>query len=581
MVASHMRPDSRPDARPDARPASNDAFAAAPRPATDVHATSAPASPDELHRLAEERLAGIISIAADAIISIDVDHRITMFNLGAEKIFGYSADEVIGQPLDILLPEGARSRHQHHIDAFGASPVGARRMGERSVIAGRRKSGETFPAEASIAKLDIGGERSFTVILRDASERRRTEDALHFLDEASKALSASLDLAETLQHVVDNAVPTLADCCTIDLTRHLGAPPHFAVAARTSVQREQLRAASTRIAALWEVLRIAPPEQRSAPSLVANVTEEWLMARGVSREARVLLQSLGVRSLMVFPLAVHGRTWGMMSFFMTDSGQRFDEPSLALARELAGRVAQAVENGDLYSRSQQAVAMRDEVLAIVSHDLRNPLSVVSMCASTLSEQPLPDAETIIDLASTMHQSAEWMNIIIQDLLDVARMESGRLAVYAAPVDFSALVESVIELHQPLADDRELDLVAEIDPDVPLVMVDAARINQVLSNLVGNALKFTRKGGKIRVSAAALELGVIVTVSDTGRGIDVDHLPRLFDRFWQVRRDDTTKGSGLGLAIAKGIVEAHGGTIWAESVLGEGTSFRFTLPAVRP
>ena len=529
----------------------------------------------------EALLAGIISIAADAIISIDGSHRITLFNHGAENIFGYTEAEVVGQQLDMLLPEGARVRHRGHIHDFASGAVGARRMGERSIIAGRRKSGETFAAEASISKIEIGGDRTFTVILRDASERKRTEEKLQFLAAADKALSASLDLAETLQRVVHLAVPTLADCCTVHVAAEDGSPVLGVVAAHNAGQDATLRAENQFLPELWATLRNVELGSASrAPLLVGTFSDDWLSARGVSDACCAVVQSLGVRSLMSFPLVLHGRAFGVMTFLMTDSGRAFDGGLGTVASELAGRATQAIENGELYRLSREAVAVRDEVLAIVSHDLRNPLSVVSMCASTLSEEPLPQASTIVDLARTMHQSAEWMHVIIQDLLDVARLESGRLVMHRAPETPAALIDRAIELHRPLADEGGLALAAQVDSGLPHVAVDAARVSQVLANLIGNALKFTRPGGTIRIGAMASTVGVTVSVADTGRGIGADHLPHLFDRFWQVRRNDVTRGTGLGLAIAKGIVEAHGGTIWAESTEGIGTTMRFTLPTAK-
>ena len=539
-----------------------------------------PISADALAR-SEALLAGIISIAADAIISIDGSHRITLFNHGAEKIFGYTEAEMVGQQLDILLPERARSRHQVHIQEFGSGAVGARRMGERSIIAGRRKSGETFAAEASISKVEIGGVRTFTVILRDASERKRTEENLQFLADAVKALSASLDLDNTLQHVVRLAVPTLADCCTVHVTDEDGSTVLGVVAAHNVGQDATLRAENQFLPELWAMLRQVELGKASmTPLLVRSFSDHWMSARAVSAQCCDVVQSLGVRSLMSFPLVLHGRTLGVMTFLMTDSGRAFDGGHGTLASELASRVAQAIENGELYRLSREAVAVRDEVLAIVSHDLRNPLSVISMCASTISEEPLPEASTIVDLARTMHQSAEWMHVIIQDLLDVARLESGRLVMNRTAETPAALIDRAIELHRPLADEGGLALAAQVDSGLPSVAVDAARVSQVLANLIGNALKFTRQGGTIRVGAMASAAGVTVSVADTGRGIGADHLPHLFDRFWQVRRNDVTRGTGLGLAIAKGIVEAHGGTIWAESTEGVGTTLRFTLPAAR-
>jgi signal transduction histidine kinase len=204
--------------------------------------------------------------------------------------------------------------------------------------------------------------------------------------------------------------------------------------------------------------------------------------------------------------------------------------------------------------------------------------VVKMCASTLSEEPLPDAATVIDLARTMYQAAEWMHTIIQDLLDVAHLESGRLTLHNEVAPPAAVIEKAVTRYAPLAEERDVSLSSDVPPNVPPINMDVARIGQVLANLIGNALKFTEPGGSVTVSVrVADDKRVVVSVADTGRGIRADDLPRLFDRFWQASRGDLKRGTGLGLAIAKGIVEAHQGRIWVESVEGKGATFWFSLP----
>lgn len=471
--------------------------------------------------VADAQLRAIISIAADAIISIDAAQRIVLFNTGAERIFGYAARDVLGQPLAILLPEGIRDRHAQHISDFSHSASEARRLGERSVISGRRRNGEVFPAEASISKLRAGDEWVFTVILRDATERKRSEDDLKFLAAATKELSRSLDLDDTLKRAAQAAVPALADACTVELFDSDGALARRAAAGTAIAERD---------------------------------------------DGRLTLD---------LPLRQEAR--GEMTLLLTSPGRRFDERTTVLARELATRVAFVIDNAELYHRSQQAVAVRDEVVAIVSHDLRNPLSVIKMCASTLAESPDADPATVGELARTAHQSAEWMLTIIQDLLDVARLESGTLEMRRERVSLAPVVAQCLELHAPLAAERGVRLDVAMGVGLPELDVDVARIGQVLSNLVGNALKFTEAGGTIRIGTEQAGPRVRVSVADTGRGIGPDELRRLFDRLWQARRSDLKRGTGLGLAIAKGIVEAHGGTIRAESVEGSGSTFSFELP----
>ena len=527
----------------------------------------------------DARLSAIVNIAADAIIAIDSSQHITLFNSGAEKIFGYSADEVIGQPLQILLPEGVRRRHADHIRDFAASATNARRMGERSTISGRRKSGEIFPAEASISKAMVDGEWLFTVILRDATEHKRTEAALQFLAEAGKDLNRSLDFDETVERAAHAAVPVLADCCVIDILNEEGQLTSFSVAASSPDEGARLRAereSRTLRPGVSQLQRVA--RERAAPLVLPSLATADVVHAGVDPAVVRSMTDVPVQSLMMFPLELRSHSYGLMTLLMTHSERRYDDSYVVLARELAARIAHAIDNAQLYQKSRQAVAVRDEVVAIVSHDLRNPLSVVKMCASTLSVEPLPDAATVTDLARTMHQSAEWMHTIIQDLLDVAHLESGRLTLRHERVSTADVIEKVVELHAPLAEERDLVLTSDVPPDVPSISMDTARIRQVLANLIGNALKFTEPGGSITITAGVRDDNrVVVSVSDTGRGISADDLPRLFDRFWQASRGDLKRGTGLGLAIAKGIVEAHNGRIWVESVEGKGATFSFSLP----
>ena len=168
-------------------------------------------------RQSEARLAGLVSIAADAIISVDQEQRITLFNNGAEEIFGYAAAEMLGHPLAELLPARFHAAHGHHFAAFGAAPQSARRMGERREILGLRRNGEEFPAEASILKVEVAGETAFTVVLRDVTQRRRVEEGQRFLADAGGVLTRSLDYDAVLAAVAQLPVPQLGDSCVLDI----------------------------------------------------------------------------------------------------------------------------------------------------------------------------------------------------------------------------------------------------------------------------------------------------------------------------------------------------------------------------
>ena len=371
-------------------------------------------------RASEFRFSSIVDIAADAIVSVDDRQVITLFNQGAERIFGYTASEVIGQPLDVLLPPDIHDVHREHIRQFARTGESARRMGERSEVRGRRKSGEIFPAEASISQFDVGGRRVFTAVLRDITERRAAEQERARLLEGERAARAAAELA---------------------------------------------------------------------------------------------------------------------------------------------------------------LRTRDEVLAVVSHDLRNPLSVIDMCAASLSDRLAPDDAGALSLVRTIESSAAWMNRLIEDLLDVARMEAGRLALERQPQDLVRVISEATVMLEPLIAEKSITLREDLPEYLPRANVDARRIVQVLENLVSNAVKHTASGGEIHIRAAAGNGEVYLTVRDTGAGIPAENLPHLFDRFWQAH-GARRGGAGLGLAIAKGIVEAHGGRIWVESVVGEGSTFAFSIPLER-
>jgi signal transduction histidine kinase len=309
---------------------------------------------------------------------------------------------------------------------------------------------------------------------------------------------------------------------------------------------------------------------------------------GATSEFASMLQDVGACCALVLPVRARGSVLGALT--LVSWNREFDEFDTELAGEFARRAALALDNARLYDASRRASLARDEVLSVVSHDLRNPLSGISMCASVLLDPEPAPPESVRSMAEVIRESAQWMGRIIQDLLDVSRIESGRLPLERGPVSVAAVLEAIEELMRLQVDNAGVELVVEHAGELPPLDADRERVLQVLLNLLGNAVKFTPTGGRITVDAALVAgpgvqgrggpPGSMVRfrVRDTGVGIAESHLSHVFDRFWQVHVTGRA-GAGLGLAIAKGIVEAHGGAIWAESTLGEGTTFSFTIPTV--
>jgi PAS domain S-box-containing protein len=540
-------------------------------------------------RASEAKFAGILSIAAEAIISVNEQQHIVHFNQGAAEIFRYDPAEVIGQPLELLLPMRSRGIHAREVAAFGASNETARRMGRRREIAGRRSTGEEFPAEASISKLQSDGHILYTVVLRDVSERKRVEERQRFLAEASAALAASLDVSATLDAVARLAVPALAEACVLEAWPEEGDDESVrtVAAAGTPERRDSLRD------------RYLAGRHSPGAGVVASVRRTGRLKRvsisagaplpdGASSEFASMLQDVGACCALVLPVRARGSVLGALT--LVSWNREFDEFDTELAGEFARRAALALDNARLYDASRRASLARDEVLSVVSHDLRNPLSGISMCASVLLDPEPAPPESVRSMAEVIRESAQWMGRIIQDLLDVSRIESGRLPLERGPVSVAAVLEAIEELMRLQVDSAGVELVVEHAGELPPLDADRERVLQVLLNLLGNAVKFTPTGGRITVDAAPVAgpgdegrggmPGSMVRfrVRDTGVGIAESHLSHVFDRFWQVHVTGRA-GAGLGLAIAKGIVEAHGGAIWAESTLGEGTTFSFTIPTV--
>jgi signal transduction histidine kinase/DNA-binding NarL/FixJ family response regulator len=405
---------------------------------------------------------------------------------------------------------------------------------------------------------------------------RESERAQRFLAEASRVLTASMDVEVTLAAVAQLAVPILADYCFIDVLDADGRGRRVAAAPAGEARGD---------AAAEGAPRVSPPPldpghplsrvlREGRPQIVMDLSGE--LARELLGEAAPaeLIRRLVAASALIVPLVVRSRPFGSLSLFSLQPAQRYTEPDVALALELAARAAVAVDHARLYQETQQAVRARDQVLGIVSHDLRNPLNTISISAALLLEQAVPEALRERQIG-VIERSVQQMDRLIHDLLDVARLEAGRLSVDLQPLEIEAILGEVLEMQQPLAVDKGLCLEAVGPGAAGCVLADRTRLVQVFSNLLGNAIKFTPSGGRITVGVEAAAGEVLFRVSDSGPGIAEKDLPHLFDAYWQGTRSGR-EGAGLGLAITRGIVQAHGGRIWVQSSPGAGTTFSFSL-----
>ena len=523
----------------------------------------------------------IINIASEAIITTGDDLAIINFNRGAEEIFGYHAEEIVGQSINKLIPVRFHGTHDTHVRNFARSGVPARRMGERRQILGVRKNGDEFPAEASISQVQTAGRRLFTVVLRDITAQKRREMAQAILAQAGELLARSLDIEVTLDSIARLIVPQIAEWCVVYVRNESGQIVRESIAhARPDIHERLIRTSLH--------LPIDDPKhpamnviRTGEAVIIEKMTQADFLPMAANEEHLSTLQELGVQRAIIAPVTARNETLGAIALFTAPDRGPFSEDDLHLAAEIGRRAGLALDNARLYRKAQAAVEARDDVLAVVSHDLGNPLSAIrvgtTLLLSGLSEEEKQEGgwKHIVGIRN----SAEQMERLIRDLLEVKRIEAGQLSVEKDKVVVEALISEAIELLGGIAEGRGVTVRADIAPGTPALYADRERILQTLSNLVGNATKFTSAGGTVTIHVAPASDDVVqFSIIDTGSGISEADLPHVFDRYWQAKaRRRGRQGIGLGLVIVKGIVEAHGGKVWAESELGVGSRFNFTLP----
>jgi signal transduction histidine kinase len=297
------------------------------------------------------------------------------------------------------------------------------------------------------------------------------------------------------------------------------------------------------------------------PSLQLEVTDERL-------------SGLGVISYIGIPLRVRGKKLGVLLLARIEGSAPYTDPDVQYAREFSHQMALALDNARLLQDAEAGMKMREELLATVAHDLKAPLSVVRMTAD-LALKELKDESPMRARFVAILEAAQEMNRLIHDLLELTQIEAGRIVLDRKHNDAFDIIEACYRLLAPQANAKSIEIIREVKPGECIADCDRNRVVQVLSNLVGNAIKFTGPHGRIRIDAQATGEGIRFSVIDNGPGIPAEQLPHVFERYWQSRR--VQHGTGLGLSIARGLIEAHGGRIWAESAMNIGSRFFFTVP----
>lgn len=433
-------------------------------------------------------------------------------------------------------------------------------------------------ALAELAEADIDWQNSAHV---SPNHRRRgtPEQRELFLGEASRVLAESLDYQQTLTTIARLAVPEIADWCIIDLVGDDGALVRVACEHRDG-NREQLLSALRESPPTADAISGAPNVVRTGVTeYIPVISDSLLQQREADPDRLSILRGLALNSTICAPLTRRDRTLGAITL-STAVGRELTLDDVRMVEDLARRAASAIENATLYTQAQRAVRAREEMLAIVTHDLRTPLSVVAAGASLLTsvDSVNPDGDRIRQRGETIQRAAQHMLRLVEDLTDLAQIDAGRFTVKRRVEDPGSVVRGVRDALEPVIARRGGTLEARVRPSLPTVHLDRARLAQVLGNLVGNASKVG--ASRISMGVELRDNDVVFWVADNGPGIPAEDLPRMFDRYWRGPGTEYT-GSGLGLPIANGLVKAHGGRIWIESTVGTGSTFFFSIPRCPP
>lgn len=437
-------------------------------------------------------------------------------------------------------------------------------------------------------------ERAFVQALGNqcawALERARLYDQLQlayaratFLADAGRVLGAlhesAGDSAGALDRVARLAVPTVADWCTVWLI-----DPDTEERKQVAVQHWN----PARVRQVLELQQKYPPNPNSPTNplrtgkshLYEEITVDMIPPEQRDADRVRLLEELGLRSAVAVPIAVRGKIWGSISFVTAESRRRYTQHDLEMAEKLARLVAIALDDERMYREATEAARAREELLQVMSHDLRNPLSSVLLKAAQITRL-LQSAEgtenlRVLRAAEGIADASKQMRGLIEDLTDLSRIDTGnRLQVEVRPEEAVELTRSAIETHRPLAVARNVTLAADLPNERIAIACDRDRVHQVFANLIGNAMKFSRDDGSILVRVTKTNSEAVFAIADNGPGISPEYSRMLFNRYWQAKL--MKEGLGLGLYVAKGIVEAHGGRMWLETETGCGSTFHFSLP----
>ncbi|MDY7226201.1 GAF domain-containing protein [Hyalangium rubrum] len=496
-------------------------------------------------REAHQTMLSIFQASPAAIVLMDPDGTVRLWNAAAAHIFGWAQEEVLGRVLPVVPPDKLEEARQNLARTVRGEPV----LGFETRR--QRKDGTLIDVAMWASAVRHGsGEVQCAFIITDITERKRSEDAQRFLARAGSELASSLDDEATLERMAHLAVPDWADTCSIHLR-----------------EGNQLRCVATAYAGPVPLAAREEPESSAVARVLASGMPELRAEAGPPPQAWLRV-----------PLVVRHHVVGVLSF--TRARRAYDARDLALAQELGRQAALTFDNARLYQEAQQAIRLREEFLSVASHELKTPISALQLqvqsLLSTLSRSPSgPTPERLRRSLETVQRQVHRQTQLINELLDVSRISAGRLQLQIEALELSALAREVAERFEPELTRAGSALRLQLAADTA-GQWDRLRLDQVVTNLLSNAVKYGR-GNPIQLTTEVTGSHVRLTLQDGGIGIAAEDLTRLFNRFERAVSERNYGGFGLGLWIARQSVEAMGGHIHVTSELGVGSTFTVELP----
>lgn len=514
----------------------------------------------------EQRFRVVFDRALDPMVLVDDEYHFVDVNSAACALLGRSKHELIGESVaEVVMCE---ARAHGNDEPWRPFHEDGERRGEVRL---RRADGSLVLVEYSTTAQILPGQH--LAIWRDVEARHQAENRLLLLARAGSILTGSADQNSALQALTNLAVPAIADFSAIDLVNEQGEVEHVALA---HTDRERLDETLARQLTSWLLTQEQCRElthARFEPELGAPTDPIF-----ASPERARVLGALGVSSLIAVPLNVRGQPVGVV-WLGVGGARRYTLEDLRFAEDLGRRTSLFIESARSYREARDANRLKDEFLSTISHELRTPLNAILGWVGLLRGKKGSEPAALARGLDVIERNALAQVRLIEDVLDVSRIVSGKLMLKLHRTDLSELVEMAVASVAPSADLKGLELFADIEPGVQFYG-DGDRLRQIAWNLLSNAIKFTPSGGKAMVTLKAREGSVLLSVQDTGQGVAPEFLPFLFDRFRQADSSLTRRhgGLGLGLAITRHLVELHGGTITASSQgRGLGATFSVELP----